>query len=163
MDFSLDVLSIFLYQSSIKDALLALLKTGNLELMMHLKLMMMLPFESAREEADFEFRGGLDYEEIAILSEESEASWNEGLKLWAWRLQSEVLLSTITVSHLTPWKPHPLCLTTQFLAALASSNAIDLFASDECILQVLVDLTTGKKLVDLMHGDKCVLNRWPDG
>ena len=102
MDLSLDVLSIFLYQSSIKDALLALLKTGNLELMMHLKLMMMLPFESAREEAEFEFKGGLDYEEIAILAEESEASWSEGLKLWAWRLQSEVLLSTIMVCRLVP-------------------------------------------------------------
>ena len=67
--------------------------------------------------------------------------------------------SSVVCDHSKPFSTKLICYAfwMQFVSALALSDGFELFASDYCILQVLVDLTTGKKLNDMAHGDKCVV------
>eukprot|EP00210_Caulerpa_lentillifera_P007482 g7148.t1 len=140
---ALDALADLIQQEEVQDLVEEVLQSKTKELALNLKIFTLLTMEMALEEAQLEFDGCLDYEGLALLYNDttSESQKNDELRLWAWKLQSEALLST-----------------TNFLKSIARLNVMDALAFDESLLQALVDLTTGKKMTELSNERKGFLD-----
>lgn len=95
----LDALSDLVHKEEVQETLIQALEVNAKELRLNLKILALMPMDNATKEAQLEFDGCLDYEGLALLSNSTtpQAQKEEELKLWAWKLQSEALLSMTNV------------------------------------------------------------------
>lgn len=95
----LDALSDLIHKEEVQTNLIQALEVNAKELRLNLKILALMPMDIATKEAQLEFDGCLDYEGLALLSNSTtpQVQKEEELKLWAWKLQSEALLSMTNV------------------------------------------------------------------